>query len=115
MRSTGHSARYSQGKLSPGSLQATGPYDAVEQTNRAERRVSNAVRSRVSPSDFKPTKAEYPVLNPPSVHVGPQIVEPHKVLERPDSSGAGASGVEHPKAFTTAGGQGVLFDDVAAN
>eukprot|EP01045_Picozoa_sp_COSAG04_P017779 COSAG04_NODE_1597_length_6202_cov_14.561527_2_plen_535_part_00 len=115
MRSTGHSARYSQGKLSPGSLQATGPYDAVEQTNRAERRVSNAVRSRVSPSDFKPTKAEYPVLNPPSVHVGPQIVEPHKVLERPDSSGAGAAGVEHPKAFTTAGGQGVLFDDVAAN
>jgi hypothetical protein len=106
------SRRVTQGKLSPGSLQAASPYDAVELSNRAERRVSNAVRARVSPNDFKPIKNEYPMGALPSVHVGPQIIDPHKVMERPASGGSASMG---EKAFNTAGGQGILFDDVAAN
>jgi len=106
------SRRVTQGKLSPGSLQAASPYDAVELSNRAERRVSNAVRSRVSPTDFKPVKNEYPMGSAPSVHVGPQIVDAHTVLERP---GLTADAVDHGKAFVAVGGQNTLFDDVAAN
>ncbi len=106
------SRRVTQGKLSPGSLQASSPYDAVELSNRAERRVSNAVRARVSPTDFKPIKNDFPMSSAPSVHVGPQIVDAHKVMERPGVTG---DGVQHGKAFVAAGGQNTLFDDVAAN
>ena len=106
------SRRVTQGKLSPGSLQAASPYDAVQLSNRAERRVSNAVRARVSPTDFKPIKNEYPLSNAPSVHVGPQIIDAHKVMERP---GMSADAVSHGKAFVAVGGQNTLFDDLATN
>ena len=62
------------GKLNPGSLQAASPYNAVDEYNRTDRRVSSAVRAKVSPYEFRPTRSGYAVPHPPSVHVGPQVV-----------------------------------------
>jgi hypothetical protein len=73
---------FGSGKLQPGSVQAASPYDAVDSSNRADRRVSKAVRSQVSPHEFRPAPSSYGAPHVPSVHVGPQIVEPHNVLER---------------------------------
>eukprot|EP01048_Picozoa_sp_COSAG05_P014663 COSAG05_NODE_1681_length_4286_cov_32.661810_2_plen_339_part_00 len=101
--------RSGTGKLDSGSLQASSKYDAVELSDRADRRVSKAIRANVSPNDFKPTKREYPVPRVPSVHTGPQIVDAHKVLERPASSG------NEGKPFVASGVSGRMFDDIAAS
>lgn len=69
------------------------PYDAVDQATRSDRRVSSAVRAKVSPYEFRPTRAQYAVPHPPSVHAGPQAIDAHKVLERPaNTTGPGGTG-----------------------